>query len=193
MGLNYVSIDLETTGLNEDTCDVLEFAAVLDNLSDLKPLDQLPVFHTYFVKDKYIGEPVAFSMHSEIFKRIAERDIKKYNFMSATKIGGQFRKFLVKNGYKEEKDRVTINVAGKNFAAFDLQFLNRQTDLAKHVKIRHKILDPAILYYQDSDEALPGLEECKKRAGLDSTVAHNALDDARDVIRLLRKKLGSIK
>lgn len=189
--MRYVSIDIETTGLNEDTCDIVEFAAVLDDLSELKEIDVLPVFHTYFVKDMYVGEPFALSMHPEIFRRIAERDTKKYNFMSPMKLGFAFRKFLVANGYEEKHDEVVITAAGKNFAAFDLQFLKRKTDMLRHVNIRHRIIDPALLYIKSGDDAPPGTEECKRRAHLDTVVAHTAEADAKDVIKLIRHKFGS--
>jgi len=190
MSFFYCSIDIETCGLDEDTCDIIEFAAVLDDLSDLKPIDKLPVFHTYFIKDRYVGEPYALSMHPIIFRRIAERDTKKYRFMSAMKLGYAFRKFLVENGYKEEHDQVVITAAGKNFAAFDLQFLKRKTDLLKHVNIRHRIIDPAILYLKGGDDAPPGTEECKKRAHLDPKIEHTAEADAKDVIELIRYQIG---
>lgn len=190
--MKLVSIDLETTGLDPDTCDILEFAAVLDDLSVMVPIEKLPVFHTYFIKDKYIGEPFALSMHPEIFRRIAERDTKKYNFMSATKLGWAFRKFLVNNGYKEEHDQVVITAAGKNFAAFDLQFLKRKTDMLKHINVRHRIIDPAILYLEIGDNAPPSITECKKRAHLDPVVAHTAEADAKDVIQLVRNKIGHV-
>jgi len=183
--MRYVSIDLETTGLNEDTCDIIEFGAVLDDLANPKPLDSLPSFHCYFFQDKYSGEPFALSMHPIIFRRIANRE-PGYTYMSATKFGYAFRRFLVENGYEEKHDMVTINAAGKNFAAFDLQFLKRKTDLSKHVQIRHKILDPAILYYRHDDISLPSTETCKSRAGMDEKVAHDAINDAKDVVMLLR-------
>jgi DNA polymerase III epsilon subunit-like protein len=189
--MKYVSIDIETTGLNEDTCDIIEFAAVLDDLSELSPIERLPIFHTYFIKDNYVGEPYALSMHPEIFRRIAERDIKKYSFMSAQKLGYAFRKFLVNNGYKEEHDQVVITAAGKNFGAFDLQFLKRKTDLLKHVNIRHRIIDPAILYLKEEDQALPGTEECKLRARIFGKVEHTAEADAKDVVALVRHKIGN--
>lgn len=188
--MRYCSVDLETTGLNPDTCDIIEFSAVLDDLSILDPIDKLPVFHTYFIKDNYVGEPYALSMHPQIFRRIAERDHTKYSFMSASKLGYAFRKFLVNNGYKEEHDQVVITVAGKNFPAFDLQFLNRKSDMSKHVNIRHRIIDPAILYIKPGDDAPPGMEECKRRAGMEPKVAHTAEEDAKDIIQLIRIHFG---
>lgn len=194
--MRYCSIDIETTGLSVSECDILEFGAVLDDLTENKNIDSLPVFHCYFVKERYIGEPQALAMHSKIFEKIAargeEENRKKYHYLSAEKFGNTFKQFLVVNGYETESDRVVINVAGKNFGIFDFQFLKYKTDFEKHIKVRHTILDPAILYLKSSDERMPGLSECKKRAGLFDTVYHDAVNDAKDVVSLMRQKLHPI-
>jgi len=184
-----VSIDIETTGLSEDECDILEFSAVLDDLKIQAPLETLPVFHTYFVKERYVGEPYALSMHKEIFLRIAARE-KPYTYKTAMTFGYSFRQFLVKNGYEEKHDQVVITAAGKNFGPFDLQFLKRKTDMLKHVNVRSRILDPALLLLNSDDEVIPGTSECKKRMGLDGKVAHTATEDAFDVIKMVRFALG---
>jgi hypothetical protein len=44
-----------------------------------------------------------------------------------------------------------------------------------------------------NDESLPGLSDCKKRAGLSEVVTHNALEDAWDVVELFRKKYNTAK
>lgn len=186
MSFRYVSCDIETTGLDPLKDSILEFGAVLDDLSNPIDVDKLPVFHCYFIQERYTGQPQALSMHPTIFKRIADRE-KGYNYVSPTKFGNLFKQFLIKNGYESKHDKVVINVAGKNFGSFDLQFLKHQTDIEKHVEIRAKILDPAILYFDPSDESLPGLSNCKVRAGLSEKVNHNAIDDAKDVVLLIRK------
>jgi hypothetical protein len=38
------------------------------------------------------------------------------------------------------------------------------------------------------DSEVPGLELCKKRAGLEAVVSHDAREDALDVINLLRRR-----
>jgi len=189
--MRYVSIDIECTGLSEDSNDILEFGAVLDDLNDQKPLDSLPVFHCYFIQDNYVGEPMALSMHPLIFRRIATRE-QGFTYISPNKFGHSFRRFLVDNGYKEERDKVTINAAGKNFSSFDLQFLKRKTDLLKHVNIRSKVLDPAILYFHPDDLSLPGMETCKSRAGMGDKVMHDAVNDAKDVVILLRNAMNRL-
>jgi hypothetical protein len=84
---------------------------------------------------------------------------------------------------------VTINVAGKNFASFDKHFIERLPRWKQLIKMRNRILDPAILFVDwKSDEALPGLNLCKERSKIEGEVTHNALEDAIDVVSVLRTK-----
>ena len=70
--MKYVSIDIETTGLNPDKCQIIEFAAVVDDLQDQQPIEKLPKFQTYIRHESYTGEPYALAMHSNIFKKLAK-------------------------------------------------------------------------------------------------------------------------
>lgn len=192
--MRYISVDIECTGLDPLTCDIIEFGAVLDDLDQRMPIDSLPMFHCYLVKDNYFGEPYALSMHPTIFRRIAERGLeenrKKYSYLNANSLGNAFKKFLLNNGYASEHDKVLINVAGKNFSSFDLQFLKHKSDFLKHIEVRSGVLDPGILFLEGEDKGIPGLKKCKERAGIeDTTVYHDAISDAKDVIELLRRKL----
>lgn len=195
--MKYVSIDIETTGLDRKSHDIIEFGAVLDDIKDQRPIEELPRFHCYFLPpngDNFTGSPFALSMHPKTFLRIANRE-KPYTYVHPNKFGFMFRKFLVKNGYSEEHDQVVINAAGKNFGAFDLPFLQEKTDLLKHVNVRHRIIDPTSLYYRGGDDSLPGTSECKKRynelsgESLPTTVEHTAIEDAIDVVYLVRYAL----
>jgi len=191
--MKYVSIDLEMTGLNPDTCDILEMGAVLDDLNDPKPLDELPRFHCYFLPTReggtFSGEPYALQMHPKIFLRIDKRE-EPYLYLSPKKMGYSFKQFLLSNGYGDDvyHSKVYINAAGKNFANCDLNFLNKQTDLEKHVHIRHTILDPGPMFVTKEDRSIPGLGTCLARAGFDANVAHTAVEDAVDVVKVIRYK-----
>lgn len=184
--MKYCSIDIETCGLNEENCDILEFGAVLDDLKNPIPIKMLPKFHCYFNLPNYKGEPYALSMHAKIFRRIAEKE-KGYTYCSPMKFGYMFKQFLLKNGYESERDIVSINFAGKNPSSLDIPFLKKKTDISKHIHIRHRIIDPSILYVKRDDECLPNLSECKKRAGMSEHVSHTAIADAIDVVELLRR------
>lgn len=186
--MKYISIDIETCGLDPANSSILEAAFVIEDTNKNIPIENLPYFHAYFLPEdgKYKGEPYALSMHAEIFKRIAKLD-PDYFYYKPSQFGEYFSHFLYKNDFRKmELGKIAINVAGKNFGSFDLQFFNNQTDLNKYVKIRSRIIDPAILFLNPEDETLPGLDLCKERAGMGGKVSHNALDDARDIISLVR-------
>ncbi|MFW6172505.1 MAG: hypothetical protein ACOC5T_02055 [Elusimicrobiota bacterium] len=189
--MKYASIDIETTGLLKRTdnclnCDILSFGCVLDDLKNPQPIKELPRYHCYFVNDIYKGEPYALSLHSEIFRRIAERS-PSYNYIRPNRFGSVFKNFLIKHGYSAEHDRVTINVAGKNFAVFDYPYLMEKTDINKHVLMRRRFLDPGILMLDfENDEAIPSMKECLMRIGIDREVNHTAIDDAIDNILVIR-------
>ena len=83
---------------------------------------------------------------------------------------------------------ITINVAGKNFGTFDKLFLEELPWWKKLIRTRSRIIDPSILFVDwSNDEAIPSLTKCKERANIEGIVTHNALEDAWDVIELLRK------
>jgi len=195
--MKYISIDLETTGLDPENNNIIEFGAVLDDLNEQKPLDELPRFHAYICMDEYKGQPYALSMHPVIFRRIAKKE-EGYNYLYPNTLGKAFLAFLLDNGYEQEVKkgktvpRTVVNVAGKNFGTFDLPFLNHQTNFSSSVKIRSRILDPGILCLEKGDTVIPGLGECLRRVGVNKEVAHNTIDDALDVVMVIRDKLGPV-
>ncbi len=181
----YVSIDIETTGV-EDWCQTIEIGAIVDDW--ITPVDQLPRWHCYVVHDRYVGEPYALSMHPTIFRRIAERnkdENKQYLFLSPAQIAPELRGWLMGQGFDDPIERA-FTPAGKNFSGFDRQFLKRLPDFDK-IKMHHRAIDPGNLFWNpDTDKVLPDSKECKKRAGVGGEVAHTALDDALDVIQEVR-------
>ena len=65
--------------------------------------------------------------------------------------------------------------------------ISEQTKLFNSVKVSHRFLDPTTLYTDFSKERPPGLQECLDKAGIEKKVKHTSLEDAWDVINLLRK------
>ena len=63
------------------------------------------------------------------------------------------------------------------------------------IRVGHRVLDPSILYWNPfEDSTLPDLKTCKERVKMDTTeVAHTSLEDAWDVILLLREKYAQKK
>jgi oligoribonuclease (3'-5' exoribonuclease) len=189
--MRYASIDLETLGLDPDYCDVVEFGCVLDDLNELKPLQELPQFHCYVTKprDRYQGEVYAMYMHSKskIFERIAKRE-EGYSYIPHDLVDEVFSEWLDEQGWEGK-----LVVAGKNFSAFDMRFLRRM-GFGTHTKLHHRTLDPGSMYFNPKiDEVPPGLEDCLKRAGTEKSVDHTAVEDAMDVIRCIRAKYPDSK
>ena len=83
--MKYVSIDIETTGLDPNVNDIVELGAVIDDLSKHEPLESLPTFHCYVVKDTYATDAYCAFLHQAIFDRIARRwepnVMERYQFL----------------------------------------------------------------------------------------------------------------
>lgn len=189
--MKYVSIDIETLGLNPHTCDVIEFGAVIDDFKT--PIEKLPTFHCYLTKpgNIYKGEVYAMYMHSKtgIFERIAKRE-EGFYYIPDDLLDGLFADWLYceEEAFKEDEK---IVVAGKNFSAFDLPFL-KMLGFGTKTRLHHRTLDPGSMWFDPlTDETPPGLEECLKRAGIEKTVEHTAVEDAIDVIKCIRAKQWS--
>lgn len=215
--MRYVSIDIETTGINSDWCDIIEFGAIIEDTQSQKSYSQAPKFHRYLKPPRpegYRGETYAINMHGKtgIWKEInriemlqaqGERngglmgqdaeDIKK--LIPPRKLLHEFTMFLIDNGYEnisKERGQPKVNmgnvtVAGKCFFAFDWNFLRPLFG----ERICRRAIDPAVWYWNPSqDEKIPSTPVCLERAGLTATDAHTSLGDAWDVIRLTRKAVN---
>lgn len=186
--MRYVSIDLETTGVRPDRHQIIEFGAVIENTRTNVDLQDLPRFKRIVRHEEYVGQAFAFNLNARIFREIVSPS-GEATFCEAHQLAQQFHSFLFNNGFERDGEGyIHIMAAGKNFATFDLQFLNQLPNWNEYIRISHKVLDPVMYYIRyDTDERLPSLEECKRRAGFeDPTVSHDALMDALDVVRLLR-------
>lgn len=186
----YVAVDLETTGLDENFCQVLEFGAVIDDWHS--PIKELPRFRKYIrpydVIDgqPYIyGQPYALALNHEIIRKLASDD-PAMDAESCTEeaLGAHFADWL----QSHDINPMRITGAGKNFSSFDRQFLKQIHDFAKHARFHHRAIDPAVFYWQpDIDDTLPDTKTCLERAGLDGRVAHTAVEDCISVIQLIRR------
>ena len=180
--LQYFSLDIETTGLNPETCQILEVAIVFDDFANPKPVNELPYLQFYVNHEQIQGEPYALAMNAEIIKRLVAKN-KKDKFVHSDHIFRQIISWITRlDGVRPGK----VTLAGKNLAGFDLRFLEKVNGWDKQC-FHHRAIDPAMFYLESEDHEPPSLKVCMERAGLgDVTKAHDALEDARDVIRLIR-------
>lgn len=223
--MKYISIDIETSGLDPANNQILSIAAIFEDTEKKLPWEEIPKFHIGILRRQITGSPRAINMNSKLISWMGrwlepKDELERYNVEQESGIvwleeedaAKQFYKFLwdcgignfdlltSPGGYVQTEDGkiypafngstkpITINVAGKNFATFDKKFLELLPWWQKLIRVRQRIIDPAVLFVDwKEDGALPGLEQCKNRAGIHGLVTHNALEDAWDVIELLRK------
>jgi len=179
----YISIDIETTGLDPETCQILSIGAVIEDWET--PVDKLPSFECYVDNGKITGSAYALSMHSKILRAIATKDTD-VEILKPNCIAEEFEEWLSQHDLESCEKRLTV--AGKNFGSFDRQFLERLPYWQDLIHIEHRCIDPGSLYYRpDIDDGLPDTKTCMERAGIAGEVAHTALEDALVVVKLIRK------
>lgn len=199
--MRYLSVDLETTGLDPSFCQILEIGAVVDDTDwpdliessddnyDNYRYGGRPSFHCYVVHEKIVGTAFALAMNAQIIERIAHsKEFPNYNFFTPIEAMEAFGDFIAE--HFPQKDYKKVTVAGKNFASFDRNFLARMPDSDLILnRFHHRTMDPAILYFEDEDTELPNLQTCLDRAEIYGDVLHHACDDAYQVIQVIRAGL----
>ena len=204
----YISIDTETTGLDPEKCQLLEFGAIIEDTSKKLPFEEIPKFKRLIFHEEIKGNPFALNMNSRIISifseyqsmhdkfvagKLGQEELKEFvaknNITSLDNLTSSFYQFLLGNGFGEYSgQRIELNVAGKNFGMFDYGFLKEVPKMEQFFRFKSRVLDPAILCVDwNEDKALPGLNDCKKRLGIEGDVTHDAVEDAWDVIQVLRK------
>jgi hypothetical protein len=213
--MKFVSVDIETSGLDPIKHKVLSIGAIIEDTEKKLPFEECPKFNAIILQNEITGSPRALTMNKEIISIIGDyiegddetrqnfQTHSDYTFYEKENVIKEFYLWLCKNGLSQharyELGRgdiridgttkpITINVAGKNFATFDKLFLQELPWWQKLIKTRQRVLDPAILCVDwKNDNSLPSLITCKERTGINGVVTHNALEDAWDVIQILRK------
>lgn len=201
--MRYVAVDIETTGLDARRDEILHFAAVIEDTD--KPrveVDDLPSFERIVRADRLAGDPYALALNHDLICAIrdeidghtsyrgrlvavADRGLDWWNpFVAwvADWVGGDVVRMR----------STRVPVAGKNAAGFDVPFVANQIDPYDPVVrprdlFHHRVIDPGSV----AMGARPGLwQQLTVLPSLadvvDGDVTHDALDDARDVVRALR-------
>lgn len=196
--MKYISIDIETTGLNPENCQILSFGAIIEDTNNKLSFEKIPKFHAILTHKRIEGEPFALNMNKDLIGLISQYqnaealDRKVLNeveglFVTPDMLVPHLVEFLDKNGFKTFTDVLKITVAGKNFGVFDKLFIEKLPHWKGNFRINQRIIDPSILFTNwNEDDQLPNLTTCKERAKTGGIVTHNAIDDAWDVIKLLR-------
>jgi oligoribonuclease len=177
--MKYLSIDIETTGLDPEKHQILEFAAVYDDLENPIPIEQLPTFSRRIYWDDLIINQYCLELHQQLLQEINDvvRDTKLGNDITTIdQLAGHFGAWLARNSSGNN-----YNVAGKNFAGFDGLFLKKVPDFPPWF---YRVIDVGSMYFGVVDYRLPSLSDI-----VGKQTKHRAIDDALDVVKAIREKL----
>lgn len=234
--MKYVSLDIETTGLDKNKNQVVEVGAVLDEIGSTIPIEELPKFRAVLLHDEMTMGLYCANLHRDLWAEIQNlpkimgadqlaedhfllacvRDkgslfVAAHHLNTTDKVYTQndpwtfycypemfetlFNRWLERvwpEAIIDESLKIKINVAGKNPGSFDIPFLEALPGWQGLVEFRRRVLDPASHCIQPDDEHIPDLQECLKRCGLEGTVSHTAVDDAIDIIRIIRNRMVGV-
>jgi oligoribonuclease (3'-5' exoribonuclease) len=148
----YLSIDIETTGLNPLIDKTTEIAIVIEDWKT--NIEDLPYIA--------IGNRIDPVPHTTILHMI--EFLKTHSHLLPPR----------------------PNLAGKNFGAFDLQFIKRLPNASDFLSmLQYRFIDVGSIYWTPTAQ-VPSLQDCLGKAGIQTTVEHKAYEDAIDVIKLIR-------
>lgn len=164
--MKYVSIDIETTGLDPDTCQVLEVAMVLEDTQNCIPLQELSHITVQLLHPVLKGERFALDMNRGLILNNEHNGIPPEEAWDLL--------CITINDWTGGGEKLIA--AGKNVAGFDLQFFPQ--DIRR--MFSHRTIDPGsvLLNWEVGPQSLGSL--------LGRSVRHRAYQDALDVIELLR-------
>ena len=150
----YLSIDIETTGLNPERCQVLQVGGYLEDAANPKPREETPSFCFLLDHPSTVGDPYALSMNAWIlnelvgFRKLSSYQRAEYNqssphpVLSPDVCWSELEKFLDRNLPDKHGNRIVA--AGKNFGSFDLQFISRLPGYGARYTFYARSLDPSI-------------------------------------------------
>jgi len=181
----YISIDIETTGLDHNNHQIIEFAAVLPNGSH---------FTKFVVHPEYRGSAIAIAMNKRIFDALSKFQTEKLQagpgtpYVHAAELYYEFRHWLEANGIIEQAHPI-----GKNYSGFDAQFL-RTLNCEFPTLFHYRALDIGSMYATDS--GVPGLKELvDKWPEVVQHIPgelHDALYDARVCMAFAKHNVGGL-
>lgn len=172
--MKYLSLDVETTGLNPLTDQLLQVAMVVEDSDVDMPVEELPYLNVLVRNERVQGNAYALGMNGAILRKISGQDPTDLTIVDAVALPHYLEQWLAEQFPQGQR----INVAGKNAAGFDIRFM---PELVSR-RFRHRVIDPGSVFVDWEKPMLPSLGDL-----LQDTVSHDALEDARDVIRVLRR------
>jgi oligoribonuclease (3'-5' exoribonuclease) len=174
----YISIDIETSGLDPETCQVLEIGAVLNDPN--KPIRECPTFRACVKHPEGIhGTPRALQMNARLIEEIANGGGEW-----AVNIGGLFQKWLRQHMTPGDQ---CLHALGLNVGTFDLVFLNKLHNWPEWL-FHYRSLDVNSMYAEP--EGMPSTGARQKTIASQLNLPgkpHEAVYDAQVALAMARR------
>lgn len=179
-----LATNFETLGLDYG-CSVIEAAFVEFDTEDLEtPVANLTSYVMRFRPDRMVAEPYALQMHLDnglLYECLSSGVPEEEAWI---RIGAYLDQYLTRT------QQTKVVLAGKNLGNFDLHFVPKWLKSRFH----YRVIDVGSMYLRSDDAAPPSLSDCLDRSGFEVTdLAHRALSNARDVVRVLQAQLLRLK
>lgn len=178
----YVSIDIETTGLNTVKDQVLEFAAVVWDHEDVMDCS---FFECRIYWERLQGQPYALWLNRDYIEALKDVNPDQNNgnlpfgWLWPSNFGKDFRQWL------DDQGICKAHALGKNYAGFDELFLKRMNGWPDdHFKTRY--LDVGTL--AANRLSIPSLFDIKISRAIPG-LQHSALHDARYALQVAIERL----
>ena len=177
MNSPYISIDIETTGTDDQRHQVLEIAAVYNQQG--VDVMSCPHFQALVDPGEIIGEPYALNMNARLLERLAKEEVD-----SPAVVMTSLMDWVSDIQHHFDIDR--FHLIGKNVGSFDYQFLKRMPCWEeayfsyRHLEIGSLFSTPGGISGQSDLYATRSVGTIKGRE-------HEALYDARVSLELARR------
>lgn len=70
--MKYISIDIETTGLDSDLNQILSIGAVIEDTNNLVPIGELPKFHAIIKRESVYGSIYALNLNKDLIQAMKD-------------------------------------------------------------------------------------------------------------------------
>lgn len=199
--MKYVSIDIETTGIDNENTQTLSIGLVVEDTVNVKPLDELPQLEIAIVRERIEGEIFAINMNRQLIA-----DILEYKMARTDE---ERKEIEVRTGreymYEEDAAKRIFQFLWENGALdgkFDptgmIEVVNGKTYPALTSKMKPFYFNAAGKNFANFDnkflERLPRWKQCLKARGrtLDPSVLYIDWknDDAAPSLGLCKERAG---
>lgn len=75
--MKYISIDIETTGLDSDLNQILSIGAVIEDTNNLVPIEELPKFHAIIKRESVYGSIYALNLNKDLIQAMKDHSEAK--------------------------------------------------------------------------------------------------------------------